>query len=359
MSSAAEDVSITATEATVAGSSVAATEAEEDASFSPPTVDDEGNKVVLTKEESLDISIATGKEEEDEEENGEYTAPMHLHALRAPAKLKGARSRSSSRSRPSSRRNSQSPGREIVGEIIGGTVSPSISVGSSLDGHGEHHHQELDPDVLLDKLGFRDLDPNITQEQLQEMLRKHISSNSGLPTLNERMSEETLDDVHAFQDLSFVKRGSQDGEEGEPASPKGHRRDASGGLSGSAVMGSALNTLAEGDDEEEEGEEDGEEDVILDIPVGLVSGSDDKSKRSTMCSTAAIAAASSIDDDVDDDNAEVEVPTSVMNELKIGEQRHLKRGDTSMAVAGSEMDFLEDDEQDGLEADLASDEEPR
>ena len=120
----AEDVSITATEASVAGSSVAATEAEEDASFAPPMVDDKGNKVVLTKEESLDISIATGKEEEDgEQDNGEYTAPMHLHALRTPAKLKGARSRSSSRSRSGSRRNSVSPGRSHTGEIIGGNVS--------------------------------------------------------------------------------------------------------------------------------------------------------------------------------------------------------------------------------------------
>lgn len=395
-----EVVSITATEATVAGSSVAATEAEEDAetaSFTQ-TNNNEVKVCKITKEDSLDISIAgasatTNKTDEEEEE--EYAAPMHLHALRTPAKLKGAvRSRSSSRSRPGSRRNSVSPprggGGHPGGELIigggggSGGLSPSMSVESSLDGisHGSGAGDVIDPDILLDKLGFRDLDPNATQEELQELLRKHISSNSSLPTLNERMSEETMDDVHAFQDLQFVSKSSKasssnsgdelDNEDnGNPDKKGGDRRKVmkkDQGVSSSSGMGSTtylMNTL---DDVIEEGDEDDfgaseEKDVLLDIPDnihpggGAAQGGSSKrssSKRDTMNSTCAVANASSISlDDDEEEDAEVEVPTSIMKELEISEdKRKLKHRDTSMAVAASDIDYLEADEQDGLEADL-------
>mmetsp|Transcript_1781 Transcript_1781/g.3818 ORF Transcript_1781/g.3818 Transcript_1781/m.3818 type:complete len:394 (+) Transcript_1781:153-1334(+) len=376
-----EDVSITATDATVAGSSVAITEAEEDAASFTTSENSNKEKVILTKEALLDISISNSNGNDDEEELDEgYAAPMHLHALRTPAKLKGApRSRSSSRSRPGSRRNSASPPRGAGGELIlGGTVSPSISVSSSLDGIGEHqggHTDIIDPDILLDKLGFRDLDANVTQEELQELLRKHISSNNGLPTLNERMSEDTMDDVHAFQDLQFVSKksrsesapSSQDEDDGEDSSPeksdarRERLKNSGQGLSSSAVMGSMSYLLKTLDEGEEEGDEDEGGDVILEIPEGLVSGvgegkPNNKKNRDSLCSTMAVAGTSSIDDDEDDDNAEVEVPTSVMDELKISEERRkLKHRDTSVAQAGGDFDFLEDDEQDGLEADLTDD----
>jgi hypothetical protein len=198
--------SIVATDASVAGSSVAVTEVEEDIMCSTTRNLSIGSfavadnkQVILTKESSLDLSICNEKSEGDDEANCEENlAPMHLHALRSPAKLKGAhpRSRSSSRSRPGSRRNSPQP----LGSLVGTTISPSPSVGSSLDGSGMVEHI-VDPDLLLDKLGLRDLDPNATHDEIQELLRKHISSNNGLPTLNERLSEDSLDDVHAFQDL--------------------------------------------------------------------------------------------------------------------------------------------------------------
>ena len=205
MSTAGEDVSITATESTVAGSSVAATEAEEDAASYAAPIGDTAERAVLTKEKSVtDINIADDDEDDiDTNEEEEYAAPMHLHALRTPAKLRGARSRSSSRSRsrPGSRRNSASPPRSGGGSgtgkgelLISGAASspPSASVESSLDGAGNQHSHAstggdviCDPDILLDKLGFRDLDPDVTQEELQELLRKHVTSNSSLPTLNE------------------------------------------------------------------------------------------------------------------------------------------------------------------------------
>lgn len=339
---------------------------------------------------------------------------------------------------------------------MGSTVSPSISVSSSLDGLGEHqggHTDFVDPDILLDKLGFHDLDANVTKEELQELLRKHISSNNGLPTLNERMSEETMDDVHAFQDLQFVSKASkisaaaagieEEDSIGEDDSPEKSvaRRNQ---LSSSAIVGSMsylLSTLDE-DEGEDEGDDDDEGgDVIVEIPKDMVSGdinfgrrknmekalstmavvhsdssededddnkvqvptsimdelkiseerrklihrdtsdaqvfedgeseddeegdvifeipksigkSNKKKNRESLLSTTTLENASSIDDDEDDDNAEVAVPTSVLGEMKISEERRkLKREDTTVAQAGSNLDFLEDDEQDGLEADLA------
>jgi len=285
-----ENVSITASDATIAGSSVAVTEAEEDAaSFAQSAGGDEDNaneeQFVLTKESSVKgINIANDEEEDDDDEkesDEEYAAPMHLRALRTPARLKGApRSRSSSRSSPGSRRNSISPPRKVVGggELIteGVNLSPSPSVESSLDGNlagtpsSPHSSRSslcgdsfVDPDILLDKLGMKDLDPDVTQAELQELLKRHISS-SGLPTLNERMSEETLDDVHAFQDLKFVKKsGSKEESDvdstSEKASADMRELLRKGNLSSSAGAGSMsylLNTL-------DEGEEDGDDEDIV------------------------------------------------------------------------------------------------
>jgi len=83
--------SITATDASVAGSSVAVTEVEEDilCSTTRSTVSDYNNtKVILTKDSSLDLSICNQKNEDDDDDdedanNEEDLAPMHLHALRA------------------------------------------------------------------------------------------------------------------------------------------------------------------------------------------------------------------------------------------------------------------------------------
>ncbi|KAL7525094.1 hypothetical protein ACHAWF_001208 [Thalassiosira exigua] len=379
---AAED----ATEASVAGSSVALTEADEDAAYSRVADGDpsDGKRVIVTKAKGarLDLSLHDGgkggdgdekepRREGEGDEGEEYVAPMHLHALRTPAKLRGAgagaRSRSSSRgSRPGSQRSSASPPRKAGSDEAGGSVSPA----SSLDGVSHASSEIHDPDILLDKLGFRDLDLDATQEELQEMLKKHISSHGSLPTLNERMSEETLDDVHAFQDLHATKGGD--------ASKKGglNLREtlakAREGVSSSAILGSTgflLNTLNEAE-EEEGGSDEGGEEVVLEIPDGfeIVQGGGGGKKgmkklRSTMCSTAAVASESSIDDDEeDDDDAEVVIPTDVMWQLEVSEskrnlEKKLDRQTTSLSVAGSEVDYLEDDEQDGLEADRA--EEPR
>jgi len=259
--------SITATDASVAGSSVAVTEVEEDilCSTTRSTVSDYNNtKVILTKDSSLDLSICNQKNEDDDDDdedanNEEDLAPMHLHALRSPAKLKGApRSRSSSRSRPGSRKTSPQPRSNNVAvpsNLVGTTISPSPSVSSSLDGStgvgGEHHHV-IDPDLLLDKLGLRDLDANASHDEIQEMLKKHISSNNGLPTLNERLSEATLDDVHAFQDLVSAKKATSVDNDGDNSPGKAARDSlmrASQGPS-SKILEVALDALTEEDEDD-------------------------------------------------------------------------------------------------------------
>lgn len=282
---------------------------------------------------------------------------------RSPALLKGdaneARSRSTSRSRsrPGSRRGSDPPPPDQE-ELLGRDVSPSISVSSSLDGMGDHHEKTFDPDILLDKLGMRDLDPNVTHDELQEMLRKHISSNgNSLPTLNERMTEDTMEDSHAFQDLVFTKKDKNS----SPPKRGEAMNDARKGLSSKAIMEGnefLLNTLEEGDDEDEdaEGKEPPENDsarIEVEIPKGVRPAS---AVIDGDASTASIGEKGSLiqDEDVgDDDDAEVDVPCAVFSELKVSDgDRQLRHRETSMGVVvGDEPDYLEADEMDGLEAD--------
>ncbi len=250
-------LSITSTDASAAGSSVAVTEVEEDilcASACSSAAEDT-KKVVLTKDSSLDLSIHNQKND-DEEDDEEDLPPMHLHALRTPAKLKGVpRSRSSSRSRPGSRSSSRknSPQPRVVAQssnnLVGTTISPSQSVGSSLDGSSGVGEHVIDPDLLLDKLGLRDLDANASHEEMQEMLKKHISSNNGLTTLNERLSEETLDDVHAFQDLVASQCSANDGDNSPGKAARDALMRSSQGPS-SRILEVALGALEEEDEDD-------------------------------------------------------------------------------------------------------------
>jgi hypothetical protein len=60
----------------------------------------------------------------------------------------------------------------------------------------------LDPDILTDKLGFIDLDPPLPHEIRCGPL---VEKGGGLTPVNERLSEETLEDCHAFTDLGYYK----------------------------------------------------------------------------------------------------------------------------------------------------------
>jgi len=214
-----------------------------------------------------DVAIANIDEQNqfDEDINA---APMHLHALRINPRLKGLprhnsdgklldssdkisgrRSRSTSRSRPgggsmrsvaSSRSSSPLPSTgggsrytsdvqhaasvaaASIGESKAGSSSrgggnkPAAGDASTVGGYSTAHSAVssmdgnfIDPDVLLDRLGFIDLDPPLPHEIRCGPLANPGSVDGksnivGLTPVNERLSEETLDDCHAFNDLVMI-----------------------------------------------------------------------------------------------------------------------------------------------------------
>ncbi|KAL3790134.1 hypothetical protein HJC23_009571 [Cyclotella cryptica] len=154
---------------------------------------------------------------------------MHLHALRIPARLtgsftlpkvnsegklnldssattpRGRRSRSTSRGRPTrsasgllSNNSSRS-----TSPVTLSSMEPSGcgSQAAAVDPHS------LDPDLLLDRLGFIDLDPPLPHEIRCGPLAapEGKTASGGLTPVNERLSEETLEDCHAFTDLGYFK----------------------------------------------------------------------------------------------------------------------------------------------------------
>ncbi|KAL3790728.1 hypothetical protein ACHAWO_013547 [Cyclotella atomus] len=366
------DASIAPTDASVAGSSVAATEADEDALYADPNATI--NEVVLTN-----VTVQEGDEED--------VAPMHLHVLRTPAKLKGTassvgrRSRSSSRSRPGSRRNSNSPSRGgLVSSPSGGSLKPSLGDAAS---HASSVDEDVDPDILLDKFGFQDLDPKLTQEDFQELLKKHLGANS-LPTLNERMSEETMEDVHAFQDLVFVKKNKGSSGTGSPSSGSmGQSIDLEEAGSDNAVDAqrasltnfsglAALNEEEEDEEDDEHAGPDGENDssdaeqslassisgddiklteselheeggdVVVELPdPSMIQKEHDKAAAIQDPSVMAVEDKSDNEELNLADEEAVELPTEVMEELRISDECRLK------GQKSKEYDTTEGDETEG------------
>ena len=361
------DVSIAPTDASVAGSSVAATEAEEDAASYVDASFPNANQVVLTN-----IVI--------EEADDEDVAPMHLHVLRAPAKLKGTapvmtgsgrRSRSSSRSRPGSRRNSNSPNRG-VSSPSGGSLKPSLGDAASLASSIE---EDVDPDILLDKFGFQDLDPKLTQEDFQELLKKHMSGSNSLPTLNERMSEETMEDVHAFQDLVFVKKNKGSSGTASPSSggQSSESDDTARDVENRASLTnfSGLAALNEEEEDEDDDENAGNDRSDVDpSPASSISGGNinlaesdlhheeggdivvelpDPSRIQKEHDTAAAKqdiSVMAVEDKSDNeelnlaDDEAVDLPTSVIEELRISDECRLKG--QSRDIDTTEGEYMED-----------------
>ena len=177
---------------------------------------------------------------EEEEEQGQQddleAAPLHLHTLREPALLRGtpglashrARSRSGSRSRTSSRDASPSPmthastasgtggdahhrrkssGLGTPAESIPGSAAPTVAAttASSVSGTASDAGSDIDPDILLDRLGFdSDLEPPSPHEVAKGELALGSTwghSSQPLPSLNESMCEDSLEDAGAFADL--------------------------------------------------------------------------------------------------------------------------------------------------------------
>lgn len=119
-----------------------------------------------------------------------------------------------------------------------GSRSPAYDAGSSVNGGSSISSLEemgIDTDFLTDKMGFLELDLKEQQENTEKLNR----SLSNLPPVSERLSEETLDDCHAFTDVKpgdgYVSRGNSI-------------------TTGGEVSSNVLEPLDEGDEEEEENE---------------------------------------------------------------------------------------------------------
>jgi hypothetical protein len=156
-----------------------------------------------------DDEKSLGEEELLMEEEGfpdlpEYTPPLRINTaklglagsfstLEIPGKLE------KEVSKKMRRRKSDPPS---AGLPSGGSSLNGGSSISSLEDMG------IDTDFLTDKMGFLELDLKEQQDN-SERLNKSLSN---LPPLNERLSEETLDDCHAFSDLKredgYTSRGN-------------------------------------------------------------------------------------------------------------------------------------------------------
>lgn len=129
----------------------------------------------------------------------------------------------------------------------GGSRSRSPSLRSRerhMDGNSSFSSLEdiVDPDILYDKMGFVELDNKKQQPPGH-------NSYTFLTPVSERLSEDTLEDVHAFSDLSANTNT-------RPSSSVG----TGGSTVGGEVSSHVLEPLYEGDDDDLESEEDVEND---------------------------------------------------------------------------------------------------
>ena len=181
-------------------------------------------------------------------------SPLHLH-VGENAKLKGTGSRSSSRSRSHSRSRDQSPAISRS-RTPSATRSRRNSNSSSVSAEDIH----VDPDILTDKMGHLDLEAP-----------KHVDIHSmrgSLTSVNERMSEETLEDCHAFSDLKDVIRQISKDQPGSGTASMISSRSSEnslsreGSMAGGSILGDGghlLETLEEFEEEDKSSDEDEEE----------------------------------------------------------------------------------------------------
>jgi hypothetical protein len=140
--------------------------------------------------------------------------PGRMHATRVPERLSGAGYLHSSLVSSSPLQQQQ----QLKG-IVGGSGSGSVTKnprsrsrspaatkittsstyydGNSSISSLDNLELLVDPDILYDRHGLDDL------PQQQQRNHHHSGNNNYLPAVNERLSEETLEDVHAFSDFSI------------------------------------------------------------------------------------------------------------------------------------------------------------
>lgn len=116
--------------------------------------------------------------------------PLRMHATMTKPRLVGAAVIPAS---PRSRSRSPFKDRFFAASHTATTQDANSSI-SSLD-------DIVDLDILTDRAGLEELD--LSESQRKMHLSRELVSN--LPSVNERMSEDALEDVHAFSDVEVVR----------------------------------------------------------------------------------------------------------------------------------------------------------
>ncbi|KAL3940993.1 MAG: hypothetical protein SGBAC_004570 [Bacillariaceae sp.] len=124
----------------------------------------------------------------DPEDVEDIFPPMKIHATQPPKRLSGSSFNIPPQLDKALRRRS--------GGGTSGTKSPLFDGGSSISSLED---AGFDTDILTDKMGHLDLDASASK-------LNHSSNSLHLHTVAERLSDETLEDSHAFTDIK--SRGS-------------------------------------------------------------------------------------------------------------------------------------------------------
>jgi hypothetical protein len=148
---------------------------------SPPPSVDEGEQPVILADPDEDLP------------------PGRLHVIRGLERLAGTKSPHPSHIRKRSLGSSNPRSRSRSPSLKDTASDSSLSL------------EDVDSDILTDRLGLSELDKKQQHDNAQALHQ----TNSSLAPVNERMSEETLDDVHAFSDARPSRGNSTVGSKGD------------------------------------------------------------------------------------------------------------------------------------------------
>jgi len=128
---------------------------------------------------------AVPKEEQLQYNIEENLIPLRFHATRVPERLSASGSTTVNQSFPRKALPSDTT------KSSSRSVSPSLR--AETDGNSSISSLDTESDILTDRMGLEELD-------LEKQKSLDFSSSS-LPPVNERLSKDTLEDVHAFSDI--------------------------------------------------------------------------------------------------------------------------------------------------------------
>eukprot|EP00980_Cylindrotheca_fusiformis_P028677 scaffold22635_cov134-Cylindrotheca_fusiformis.AAC.5 len=145
--------------------------------------------------------LASGDDDQSLESHSElddFAPPLRIKATRVPERLSASSLTVPAQVEKSFRRKSSSNNSGTRSPLSGSSIS-------SLEDAG------IDTDILTDKMGTLELDASCSK-------MNHSGTNLHLQTVAERLSEETLEDCHAFTELKSMSRGNSITTGGEVAS---------------------------------------------------------------------------------------------------------------------------------------------